>query len=126
MFDLGIQELVVIFVVALIVFGPKRLPELGRSIGKGLLELRKAMEGVKEQIQAESEMPAESPEAKTKEGSEAASVEAAPKEAAGIPGGEEKKDGPQDSKAPSADNTFYRPTDAGPTSEGKEGPVDGR
>ena len=55
MFDLGIQELVVIFVVALLVFGPKRLPELGKSLGKGLLELRKAMEGIKEQMNAESE-----------------------------------------------------------------------
>ncbi|NIR25464.1 MAG: twin-arginine translocase TatA/TatE family subunit, partial [Gammaproteobacteria bacterium] len=34
MFDLGIQELVVIFVVALLVFGPKRLPELARTMGK--------------------------------------------------------------------------------------------
>lgn len=56
MFDLGIQELVVIFVVALLVFGPKKLPEIGKSLGKGMLELRKAMEGVKEQIRAETEM----------------------------------------------------------------------
>lgn len=53
MFDLGIQELIVIFIVALIVFGPKRLPELGRTIGKGLLELKKAFHGVKEQVDAE-------------------------------------------------------------------------
>jgi TatA/E family protein of Tat protein translocase len=53
MFDLGIQELIVIFVVALIVFGPKRLPELGRSLGKGLAELKKAMQGVKEQMDVE-------------------------------------------------------------------------
>lgn len=50
MFDLGMQELVVIFVVALLVFGPKRLPELGRTLGKGIDELRKAVTGVKEQI----------------------------------------------------------------------------
>ncbi len=55
MFDLGIQELIVIFVVALLVFGPKRLPELGRSLGKGILELKKAMEGMKEQIREESD-----------------------------------------------------------------------
>jgi len=53
MFDLGIQELIVIFVVALIVFGPKRLPELGRNLGKGLGELKKAMQGVKEQMDTE-------------------------------------------------------------------------
>jgi len=55
MFDLGIQELILIFVVALLVFGPKRLPELGRTLGKGLLELRKAMEGIKEQMRDESD-----------------------------------------------------------------------
>jgi sec-independent protein translocase protein TatB len=54
-FDLGIQELIVIFVVALIVFGPKRLPELGKTLGKGLFELKKAMEGIKEQISEEAE-----------------------------------------------------------------------
>lgn len=56
MFDLGIEELILIFIVALIVFGPKRLPELGKALGKGMLELRKAMEGVREQIHAESDM----------------------------------------------------------------------
>ena len=55
MFDLGIQELVVIFVVALIVLGPKKLPELGKTLGKGLLELKKAMEGIKEQMSEETE-----------------------------------------------------------------------
>lgn len=60
MFDLGIQELIVIFVVALLVFGPKRLPELGRTLGKGMLELRKAMEGVREQMRTESEITRES------------------------------------------------------------------
>lgn len=53
MFDLGIQELIVIFIVALLVFGPKRLPELGKSLGKGLAELKKAMQGVKDQMDAE-------------------------------------------------------------------------
>lgn len=53
MFDLGIQELLVIFIVALLVFGPKRLPELGSSLGKGIAELKKAMQGIKEQVDAE-------------------------------------------------------------------------
>lgn len=47
------QELIVIFIVALIVFGPKRLPELGRTLGKGMLELKKAMGGLKDQIDEE-------------------------------------------------------------------------
>jgi TatA/E family protein of Tat protein translocase len=40
--SLGIQEMIVIFVVALIIFGPKKLPEIGKSLGKGIAEFKKA------------------------------------------------------------------------------------
>ena len=53
MFDLGIQELVVIFVVALLVFGPKRLPELARNMGKGVAQLKKAMFDIRHEIDQE-------------------------------------------------------------------------
>ena len=39
---LGFPELIIIFVVALIVFGPRKLPELGRSLGKSLTEFKRA------------------------------------------------------------------------------------
>jgi len=55
MFDLGTQELIVIFIVAFLVFGPKKLPELGRTLGKGLRELKSAMRGVKESLEEASE-----------------------------------------------------------------------
>lgn len=42
MFDIGLQELVLIFVVALLVFGPKNLPQLGRSLGRAMREFRRA------------------------------------------------------------------------------------
>jgi Tat protein translocase TatB subunit len=42
MFNIGPPELIVIFLVALLVVGPRRLPQLGKSIGKGLRELRQA------------------------------------------------------------------------------------
>ena len=55
MFDLGTQELIVIFIVAFLVFGPKKLPELGRTLGKGLRELKSAMRGVKESLEEATE-----------------------------------------------------------------------
>ena len=51
MFNIGPQELLLILVIALVVVGPHRLPELGRSIGRGLRELRKAQDDVKRTIQ---------------------------------------------------------------------------
>lgn len=47
MFNIGPTELIVILVIALIVFGPKRLPEIGRTMGKSLRELRKATDDIK-------------------------------------------------------------------------------
>ena len=53
MFDIGLQELIVIFLVALLVFGPKRLPELAKSFGKGLGDLKRAFQDVKDQVETE-------------------------------------------------------------------------
>src|SRR5207247_11469000 len=45
--QLGFGEMLVIFIVALLVFGPKKLPELGKSLGKGIREFKKATEELK-------------------------------------------------------------------------------
>ena len=51
MLNISTQELLIILVIALLVVGPQRLPALGRSIGRGLRELRKAQDEVKRTIQ---------------------------------------------------------------------------
>ena len=53
MFNLGPSELIVIFIVALLVFGPKKLPELGRSLGKGLNEFRRASAEMRNSLERE-------------------------------------------------------------------------
>src|SRR4051812_33833937 len=50
MFNIGPLELMVILLLALVVVGPSRLPEVGRSIGKGLRELRKVQDEVRDSI----------------------------------------------------------------------------
>lgn len=45
--QLGFSEMIVIFIVALLVFGPKKLPELGKSLGKGIREFKKATDELK-------------------------------------------------------------------------------
>ncbi len=50
MFGIGMQELLIILVVALIVVGPKKLPELGKNLGKALGQFRKATEDLKENL----------------------------------------------------------------------------
>jgi sec-independent protein translocase protein TatA len=43
--NIGLPEILVVLVIALIIFGPKRLPELGRSVGKGIREFRASISG---------------------------------------------------------------------------------
>jgi sec-independent protein translocase protein TatA len=51
--SLGMPELIVIFVIALIIFGPKKLPELGRSLGRSLNEFKRASNELKNTLEEE-------------------------------------------------------------------------
>jgi TatA/E family protein of Tat protein translocase len=51
--NLGMPEMIFIFILALIMFGPKRLPEIGRQIGKFMNEFRRASNEFKAQVEAE-------------------------------------------------------------------------
>jgi TatA/E family protein of Tat protein translocase len=51
--SIGGTELLVIMVIALLIFGPRKLPELGRSIGKGLSEFKRASNDLKRSLEDE-------------------------------------------------------------------------
>jgi len=51
--SIGMPELIIIFVIALIIFGPRKLPELGRSLGKSLAEIKRASNELKSTLEEE-------------------------------------------------------------------------
>lgn len=90
MFGIGVPELVLILIIGLIVFGPGKLPEMGRTLGKGIREFRKASNALSQAINAPENQPqpqqpaapAPQPQAPVQQQTPAAQPAAAPKEAA--------------------------------------------
>jgi sec-independent protein translocase protein TatA len=83
--SIGMPELIIIFVIALIIFGPRKLPELGRSLGKSLAEFKRASNELKSTLEEEirlDEPRTSLEEAKAKAAAAAAATAAATTEAA--------------------------------------------
>jgi sec-independent protein translocase protein TatA len=51
--SIGMQELIIIFVIALIIFGPRRLPDLGKSLGRSIAEFKRASNDLRNTLEEE-------------------------------------------------------------------------
>src|SRR5437899_11639547 len=76
--SLGMPELIVIFVIALLIFGPRKLPELGRSLGKSIAEFKRASNELKSTLEEEIRLE----EQKQKQEEAVKAVQASAKDAA--------------------------------------------
>ena len=70
MFDIGFQELIIIFVVALLVIGPDKLPEFSRKLAKWVTEIKRGVNEAKARMEDEFEEHAKIPEGTIKSGAE--------------------------------------------------------
>jgi sec-independent protein translocase protein TatA len=73
--SIGMPELVIIFVIALIIFGPRKLPELGRSLGKSINEFKRASNELRNSL--EEEIRVDEQKEASRKAAEAAQVTAA-------------------------------------------------
>src|SRR6478672_4622829 len=76
--SIGMPELIIIFVIALIIFGPRKLPELGRSLGKSLSEFKRASNELKSTLEEEIRLDEQRATLEASKAASAAAVAATP------------------------------------------------
>jgi TatA/E family protein of Tat protein translocase len=76
--SIGMPELIIIFVIALIIFGPRKLPELGRSLGKSLSEFKRASNELKSTLEEEIRLDEQRANLEASKAASAAAAAAAP------------------------------------------------
>ena len=64
MFGLGPMELIIVFLVILLIFGAKRIPEIAQGLGKGITEFKKAARDVTDEIDSTTNVPTQAPQVK--------------------------------------------------------------
>ena len=83
--SIGMPELIIIFVIALIIFGPRKLPELGRSLGKSLSEFKRASNELKSTLEEEIRLDEQRANLEASKAASAAAAAAAPAPAPAAP-----------------------------------------
>ncbi|MEO8257793.1 MAG: TatA/E family twin arginine-targeting protein translocase [Acidobacteriota bacterium] len=76
--SIGMPELIIIFVIALIIFGPRKLPELGRSLGKSLAEFKRASNELRNTLEEEIRLEEQKPKVEEPRTEPPPSVESSP------------------------------------------------
>lgn len=69
-FSLGMGEMILVFLVVLLLFGAKRLPEIGTSLGKGIREFKSSVREVQSSVRVDKELPAAREEQSSADGQE--------------------------------------------------------
>ena len=109
MFGLGTPELVIILVIALVIFGPRKLPELGRSLGRSIGEFKRASNELRNTLEEEIRVEEKRDQsAKIRTEQDEAIAAAVPPSATATPG-------PVATPTPVADDTVSRTTGTDPT-----------
>src|SRR5205809_4708037 len=86
MFDIGLQEMLVIGVIALLVFGPSKLPELGRMVGRAMREFRRASDEFRQTVETNLNLNGPDP---ISQPSSVSTIETVPPTATIVPSGAE-------------------------------------